>query len=202
MELTRTKGQGGRNTAQEASHVRHAPGAKNGVYVNLRGRFAGQQDRARACMAMDPGKTPARAGNGKAGQQGWKAGRGTHARHSSQERDGSGHGGHGPYGNIRHGHSMYGREEEYSSTCCGKCRYFLRKWRGGVWICSNEESGKGGFPTNYSSTCPLFAREDWSRDAQGRQKAHGKRHPALFYEGKTYEEEKEGYMPCSQLLGN
>ena len=38
---------------------------------------------------------------------------------------------------------------EYSSTCCGKCRYHLRVWGCRVWVCSNNESDRCGFPTDY-----------------------------------------------------
>lgn len=54
----------------------------------------------------------------------------------------------------------YVEPEHYSSTCCGKCKHYLRVWRGRVWVCDNRCSGKHGFPTDYGNTCDSFERED------------------------------------------
>lgn len=173
MELTKSKEENERKMAQGAGCKGHAPGTKNGVYVSLQGRFASQQDKVLAHLPGDPRRIPAQDRNEKKYQQAADAGRKPEARRGSEKRHGGGHGGHGFRNSVRHGGPMYGGEEEYSSTCCGKCRYFLRQWRGGVWVCSNEASEKSGFPTNYTSTCPLFTHEDWSRDDQGLHTVRG-----------------------------
>ncbi len=49
---------------------------------------------------------------------------------------------------------------EYSSVCCGKCKHHLRVWRCRVWVCSNSESDRCGFPTDYENTCACFERDD------------------------------------------
>lgn len=181
MELAETKEQGGKGTVLAAGQGKQAPGTGKGVYVNLRGRFAGQQYKVQARLLRKSGQgldqpkdvnqnqpeDSRQTGNGgKVRQHGGRAGKKKPA-----SRSGSSDGGRGFRNTVRHSNS-YGDGEEYSSTCCGKCRYFLRQWRGGVWICSNEEGEKSGLPTNYASTCPLFAHEDWSRDNQGQQKPH------------------------------
>lgn len=175
MELTETKKQGGKGTVLKVSQEKLALGTGKGVYVNLCGRFAGQQykvqtrllRKSRQRLDQNQPENSRQTGNGgKVRQHGGWAGKKKPTSHS-----GSSDGDRGLSNTVRHSNS-YGDGEEYSSTCCGKCRYFLRQWRGGVWICSNEEGEKSGRPTNYASTCLLFAHEDWSQDDQGQQKPH------------------------------
>lgn len=136
MELIGTKGQGEKETTRRMGPKNHVLGTEAGIYMSLHGRFASRQH------------------DGQIGQKNRKV-------YSSQP----GHSGntnndkHGFHDAVRRGRPIY--EAKYSSTCCGKCKHFLRPWRSGVWVCSNGESKKNGFPTNYASTCPLFAREDW-----------------------------------------
>lgn len=165
MEATKTEGQEEKKMAHGTGPGGHSSGTKSGVYVNLRGRFAGQQDRVQARLTGAPRKVPARMADGKEGRHGRDTGRKPQARQDRARNRGF-------RSSVRHSRPMYDGEEEYSSTCCGKCRYFLRQWRGGVWVCGNGEGEKSGLPVNYAGTCPLFAHEDWSRDEQGQHKAH------------------------------
>ena len=50
--------------------------------------------------------------------------------------------------------------DEYSRTCCGKCRHHLRLWGERIWICDNCESEKCGFPTDYGDSCGSYERDE------------------------------------------
>lgn len=185
MEPTGTKEPEEKEMAGGTGPENQTHGTGAGVYVSLHGRFSVQKDRRRIRLPEKQGqeyKEPDAGGHrqedgrrtGK-GSSAWQhdrpAGQKKHTAHNSRPGRGGSrdNASHRFRNTVRHGHSMHG-EEEYSSTCCGKCRYFLRPWRSGVWVCGNEESEKSGFPTNYASTCPFFAREDWQRDEAGHQK--------------------------------
>ena len=185
MEPTGTKGPEEKGTAVGIAPRNQTHGTGAGVYVSLHGRFSVQKDRGWIRLPGKPGqehKEPDAGGHrqvnsrrtGK-GSRAWQhdrpAGQKKHtARNSQHGRDSNkDNASHDFHNTLRHGHPMH-EEDEYSKTCCGKCRYFLRPWRSGVWVCNNEESKKNGFPTNYASTCPCFAREDWRRDEAGHQK--------------------------------
>lgn len=176
LEPTSTKGPEEKEMAGGVGPGNQAQGTGAGVYVSLHGRFSVQKDRGRIQLPGKPGQEHKeldagghrqadnrRTGKGsRAWQHDRPAGQKKHTAHNSQHGRGSSkdNATHGLRNTVRHGHPMH-EEEEYSSTCCGKCKYFFRPWRSGVWVCSNVESEKNGFPTNYASTCPLFAREDW-----------------------------------------
>lgn len=206
MEPTETKEQERKGNVRRTGPESQAPGTEKGIYVNLRGCFTGCPDHSRIRLpgntgqgAKEPDITHRRNENGhlpgkdgRARQHDRQTRQKRHTAYNGQPRHSRhiDYGGHGFRDTVRHGQSMYG-EEEFSSTCCGKCRYFLRPWRSRVWVCSNEESEKNGFPANYASTCPLFAREDWQRDSIGHEKTYCKI-------GEKNEKE-ERHLPCSEI---
>lgn len=172
LETIGTKEQKEKEATRGASQ---GPGAGPGIYVSLHGRFVGRQSHGRIRLPgnsgqglQEPDARDRRQGDrhmpgkdSRTKQHHRQSGQDRHTAHSSRPS-------HGFRDTVRHEH--IDGDEEYSSTCCGKCQYFFRPWRSGVWVCSNEGSEKNGLPTNYASTCPLFTREDWQRDEVGCQK--------------------------------
>ncbi len=85
-----------------------------------------------------------------------------HAHQKERVRQ-NGHAGYAGYSHQAHSeryvHCLR-ESEEYSSTCCGKCRHHLRIWRSRVWVCQNSRSEKCGFPTDYGNSCDFFGRDE------------------------------------------